>query len=162
MHIRKWSELNIFQVPKIINNKTCHSTRYYCIESIHQSLLNSPKNSTKHSIISEFFRTYSRKNCEMECESRIIEDRCGCVQFFMPRLNENTNVCNQKDFKCYDELSIAIKRSLNETLTCACLPGCFEISYKPSVYLSELGNGSYLMRDKELTEGDQFVNRWAV
>lgn len=96
----------------------------------------------------------------MECESRIIEENCGCVQFYMPRLSENTKICNQKDFKCYDKLSTAIKRTFNQTFACACLPGCFEISYKPSVYISELGNGTYLMQDKELTE--QGLNRWVI
>lgn len=88
----------------------------------------------------------------MECESRIIEETCGCVQFYMPRLNGDTNICNQRDFKCFDELSISIELGINQSFTCSCLPGCFEINYKPSVYMSELGNGSYLMRDKELTD----------
>lgn len=99
-------------------------------------------------------RTYSRKNCEMECEARIIEHACGCVQFYMPRLSEDTNICNQKDFKCFDDLSVTIELGHNQTFKCTCLPGCFEISYRPSVYMSELGTGDYLMRDKELTAND--------
>ncbi|KAJ6633806.1 Pickpocket protein 28, partial [Pseudolycoriella hygida] len=109
-----------------------------------------------------YFRTYSRKNCEMECESRIIDEICGCVQFFMPRLNEDTNICNQNDFKCYDELSVAIELGVNKSFACACLPGCFEINYKPSVFISELGNGSFMMRDKELTQKDLHLNRKSI
>lgn len=110
-------------------------------------------------LIRNFSRTYSRKNCEMECEARIIEQFCGCVQFFMPRINENTNICNQKDFKCYDELSVAIELGHNQTYSCSCLPGCFEISYKPSVFMSELGTGDYLMQDNIFTDMDLKLER---
>lgn len=95
----------------------------------------------------------------MECEASIIEEICGCVQFFMPRLNDTTNICNQKDFKCYEDLSIAIELGLNQTFTCTCLPGCFEISYRPSIYISELGTGDYIMQDKELTSDELKLNR---
>lgn len=98
------------------------------------------------------FRTYSRKNCEMECESRIIEENCGCVQFYMPRLNENTKICNQKDYECYNRINTAT--DMSDDIACKCSPGCFEINYKASVYISELGNGSFLMRDKELTQSE--------
>lgn len=90
----------------------------------------------------------------MECESRIIEEKCGCVQFYMPRLHNDTNICNQKDFKCYNRLSTVADLGIDDSITCKCMPGCFEINYKPSVYISELGNGSYMMRERELTEKD--------
>ncbi|XP_037040267.1 pickpocket protein 28 [Bradysia coprophila] len=97
-----------------------------------------------------YYRTYSRKNCEMECEARIVEEKCGCVQFYMPRMKEDTDICSQKDYKCSEKFSIISELGINQTYSCNCLPGCFEISYKPSVYISELGNGSYLTADKAL------------
>lgn len=96
----------------------------------------------------------------MECEARIVEEKCGCVQFYMPRVKEETDICSQKDFRCSEKFSIISELGTNDSYSCNCLPGCFEISYKPSVYISELGNGSYLMADKTLMSKD--VQRWAV
>lgn len=96
----------------------------------------------------------------MECEARIVEEKCGCVQFYMPRVKDDTDICSQKDFRCSEKFSIISELGTNDSYSCNCLPGCFEISYKPSVYISELGNGSYLMADKTLMSKD--VQRWAV
>lgn len=48
-----------------------------------------------------YFRTYTKKNCQMECESRLTEESCGCVQYFMPRNREDTVICSRKDSDCY-------------------------------------------------------------
>lgn len=102
-----------------------------------------------------YFRTYSRKNCEMECESRIIEQVCGCVQYFMPQTHADTTICSHKDSECYEEVSLAIDLALNATFACSCLPGCFEIYYKPSMYTSTLGTGKFTMRNKFLNNVEE-------
>ncbi|GBP90248.1 Pickpocket protein 28 [Eumeta japonica] len=32
-----------------------------------------------------FFRTYTEKNCQMECQSRLMLDECNCVLYYMPK-----------------------------------------------------------------------------
>ncbi|VVC95889.1 unnamed protein product [Leptidea sinapis] len=49
-----------------------------------------------------FYRTYTFKNCQMECEARMMLEVCKCVLYFMPNREE---ACNE------------------------CLPACTEISY---------------------------------
>ncbi|XP_045539292.1 pickpocket protein 28 [Papilio machaon] len=49
-----------------------------------------------------FYRTYTLRNCEMECEARAMLDRCKCVLYNMPN---------------------------SETTCDECLPACNEISY---------------------------------
>lgn len=102
-----------------------------------------------------FYRTYSRKNCEMECESRIIEEMCGCVQYFMPRTSGETHICGQRDYACYSKVNIAIDLGLNSTYQCTCLPGCFEIYYKPAIYTAQLGVGGFAVKEKYLAEMDK-------
>lgn len=99
-----------------------------------------------------YFRTYSRKNCEMECESRIIEQLCGCVQYHMPRSAADTTICGRKDAACYEGVSLAIDLAWNETFACSCLPGCFEIYYKPSMYTATLGAGEFSLHNKFLND----------
>ena len=51
-----------------------------------------------------YFRTYSKKNCEMECESRLTESVCGCVLYYMPRTTDDTTICSRKDAECYEKI----------------------------------------------------------
>ncbi|XP_061382293.1 pickpocket protein 28-like isoform X1 [Danaus plexippus] len=74
-----------------------------------------------------FYRTYSLRNCEMECEARAMLDVCKCVLYYMPK-NKTTRVCGTEDAKCYSDMR---KYVLNgRTHNCdECLPACTEISY---------------------------------
>lgn len=95
-----------------------------------------------------FNRTYSRKNCEMECESRLLESVCGCVLYYMPRVNEETTICNRDDWTCYDTIKLAIELNTNDTYKCSCLPSCFELSYTSSMSNSRLGVGDFTLRQE--------------
>ncbi|XP_053617368.1 pickpocket protein 28-like isoform X2 [Plodia interpunctella] len=72
-----------------------------------------------------FYRTYTLKNCEMECEAQGMLDLCDCVYYYMPK-NKTTRVCGKADAKCYSNTSIITpKRQECEK----CLPACTEIAY---------------------------------
>lgn len=102
-----------------------------------------------------YFKTYSKKNCEMECESRLTEEACQCVMYFMPRSTEDTNICGRSDNKCYEKIKLAIDLSANDTFSCSdCLPGCFEINYLNSISTAEIGNGSYEIRNRRIAAMD--------
>ncbi|CAH0713776.1 unnamed protein product, partial [Brenthis ino] len=74
-----------------------------------------------------FYRTYTLRNCEMECEARIMLDICKCVLYYMPK-NKTTRVCGKGDAKCYSNMKKYVpddsQRACEE-----CLPACTEISY---------------------------------
>lgn len=76
----------------------------------------------------------------MECESRLVSSVCGCVLYYMPRVDENTTICSRDDIECSKELKRTIQMGLNQTFRCDCLPGCFEISYRSEVTTTRLGN----------------------
>ncbi|KAJ6634965.1 Pickpocket protein 28 [Pseudolycoriella hygida] len=90
-----------------------------------------------------YFRTYSRKNCELECQSYLIEQACGCVLYFMPKMGNETPICNRDDFDCYRDMISAIELTQNETYSCNCLPGCFELSYSNEVSVAKLGTDQF-------------------
>ncbi|XP_013189656.2 pickpocket protein 28 [Amyelois transitella] len=72
-----------------------------------------------------FYRTYTLKNCEMECEAKGMLDLCDCVFYYMPK-NKTTRVCGKADAKCYSNTSIiAPKRKECDE----CLPACTEIAF---------------------------------
>lgn len=101
-----------------------------------------------------YFRTYSKKNCEMECEANLITTECGCVLYYMPKVTEDVRICNQKDLSCYEKIRFAIESQNNKTWSCAnCLPGCYEFSFGRELTTSVLGNkNEYLLRDEAVSD----------
>lgn len=83
-------------------------------------------------------RSYTKKNCELECTSRTIEKECGCVLYYMPRFNENTKICSQNDAHCYAKIKLAVESSYNDTFSCQCMPGCFALSYVGEISSSKI------------------------
>lgn len=69
----------------------------------------------------------------MECYSRAIENECGCVLYYMPRLNHNSKICNRGNYRCYNPLRISLERGDNAKYNCHCYPACDEISYSGTI-----------------------------
>lgn len=63
--------------------------------------LNLKINSNLFEKLNLIIRTYTKKNCELECESTLTEQSCGCVQYYMPRTTEETNICSRNNIECY-------------------------------------------------------------
>lgn len=94
----------------------------------------------------------------MECESRILIQECGCVLYYMPRINGNTNICNQDDYSCYDGIKFAIESTSNNSFQCNCLPGCFEIGYTADISTARLTDGGYSVRQSIISDvGPEFA-----
>jgi len=87
----------------------------------------------------QFFKTYTKNNCEYECMANFTLLKCGCVKHSMPRTEEE-KVCQVEDVKCYSEISKNwptsyykdyrnrnVQNLLN--LPCSCLPPCTQIKY---------------------------------
>lgn len=73
-----------------------------------------------------FFKKYTGNLCRFECFSNFTFEKCGCVQFSMPR-NDSTRICTN-----YDEVDCMfhaerVWKSKNEN--CDCLESCNGINY---------------------------------
>ncbi|GAB0088073.1 Pickpocket protein 28 [Sergentomyia squamirostris] len=95
-----------------------------------------------------YFRTYTQKNCEMECESMVIAKHCGCILYYMPKTSTEQQICSLKDAECYESIKTAVK--VNASLTCSCLPACYEIDYGRDSSSSPLGIGYFLTKETTL------------
>lgn len=96
-----------------------------------------------------FYNIYSKKNCEMECSSKITEETCNCTLYYMPRkFNNESTICNRKKAPCYEKVLYNIAYSRNEKYSCSyCLPACFEVNYDRELSWSKLGNGDFIMSE---------------
>lgn len=74
----------------------------------------------------------------MECYSHAIEDACGCVIYYMPRLSQNISVCSRASSSCYNSIRISLDRGENVNYSCPCLPACDELSYSGTITTAPL------------------------
>lgn len=77
-----------------------------------------------------FRRTYTRRNCEMECESRIYDNNCGCIMYYLPRIRDDVSICGGSDQLCVKNVMQLIESKTNSSFTCNCLPSCYAIGYE--------------------------------
>ncbi|XP_075157996.1 pickpocket 28 [Haematobia irritans] len=85
-----------------------------------------------------YYRTYSRKNCELECEAQILMKKCSCILYYLPRIDPNVAICGPNDNKCTTQVQSDIESS-NTSASCdTCLPGCFELNYQTTLTSSTM------------------------
>ncbi|XP_011645500.1 pickpocket protein 28-like [Pogonomyrmex barbatus] len=113
------------------------------ISTANPSIISIPQRKRKCFFTSErklrYYRTYTQRNCILECEANFTQQLCECVQHYMPK-SSNTPICGKKDDPCAKRARRAMEVKLyDEDLTnsnvtkipsCNCWPGCFEINYR--------------------------------
>ncbi|XP_025415309.1 pickpocket protein 28 [Sipha flava] len=99
-----------------------------------------------------FYRTYTQRNCIMECEANFTLMFCQCAMYYMPKDNYS-RICGKKDEECSDKAKLAMElryssalMNMNKLLNgthlpnCTCLPGCHWIGYNKVQSSSPLAN----------------------
>lgn len=74
----------------------------------------------------------------MECFSQAIEEECGCVFYYMPRINQNSKICTRSSFNCYNPLRISLERGESSKYKCLCYPACDSLTYSGEVSATPL------------------------
>ncbi|XP_001355676.3 pickpocket protein 28 [Drosophila pseudoobscura] len=85
-----------------------------------------------------YYRTYSRKNCELECEAKLLLRECNCVLYYLPRIDPASRVCGPNDNICTNRVQTEIESSLTNLSCENCWPGCFELTYKATLSTSSI------------------------
>ncbi|XP_069704368.1 pickpocket protein 28-like isoform X2 [Periplaneta americana] len=90
-----------------------------------------------------FYRTYTQRNCILECESNYTLSVCKCVPLYLPK-EASTPICGKQEESCakearkmlemrmVDESSLNLQNGWTKPV-CKCLPGCNELSYSLSM-----------------------------
>lgn len=119
-----------------------------------------------------YYRTYTQRNCILECEANFTQQLCDCVQYYMPK-SSHTPICGKKDEQCakqarrameiklYDE-DVTNTLNITKIPSCNCWPGCFEINYR--IELSQSKLIPTFQSDKRYVKGDMnyFTENMAV
>ncbi|CAK9808428.1 Pickpocket protein 28 [Anthophora quadrimaculata] len=123
------------------------------ISTASKTIISVPQRKRKCFFTSErklrYYRTYTQRNCILECEANFTQKICKCVQYYMPK-SSNTPICEKKDDNCatdarramevklYDDDSGITSFNVSETPSCNCYPGCYEINYNVEISQSKL------------------------
>ncbi|CAD7087698.1 unnamed protein product [Hermetia illucens] len=146
-------------MPKIANYGYLLSAGLETHVVIHPTLHNAANNirrirkAARHCLFADevklkFYRTYTKGNCELECESDRMEHECGCVTYYLPRSSKNTVVCGLKDFECVRRVQYASESLLDEDTSCArCVPGCVSLNYLPVISGTELLKEDFILKE---------------
>lgn len=73
----------------------------------------------------DFFKTYTKANCEVECLAKQTVKKCGCALYWQPALN-STSICGITDYDCYTRVRYRFS-SLDGD--CNCIRTCNTITY---------------------------------
>ena len=80
----------------------------------------------------QFFRTFTKAQCNFECLANFTLRRCGCVRFSYPR-TQTTPICDFNMTQCYLDANADWPKfdemSNSTIMPCDCYPPCSEIRY---------------------------------
>jgi amiloride-sensitive sodium channel len=77
----------------------------------------------------KFFKVYTQKNCENECLSDFLIEKCNCVEFFMIR-NESTRICGINEILCYEKSKTDFEMQKE---SCGCLLPCNYVKFEVEI-----------------------------
>lgn len=104
-------------------------------------------------IFSFAYSTYSKQNCQSECEAKVIYQRCKCIMYYMPLMYTNASICGKPHGKCLKK----IPTNATQSGACGCLPACSELTYSASMSFARLLNESWITTTNGLLANDLAV-----
>jgi acid-sensing ion channel, other len=99
----------------------------------------------------EFFKIYTRKNCESECIANELRNnpKVNCTPYFMARTDSMDYCDYQKEIWLSVMTFSAIKATLGSKSKCGCLDECDSIKYKFEIFATERVNSNRSANDPE-------------
>ncbi|KAG5675383.1 hypothetical protein PVAND_005291 [Polypedilum vanderplanki] len=77
----------------------------------------------------QFFKAYTKLNCEYECMVNYTLNQCKCIMFYMPRKSAS-KVCDYENYSCFIKSLADWHKETSKNKTCNCLNTCNNIEYK--------------------------------
>lgn len=94
----------------------------------------------------QFFKKYTRSNCQLECLALYTLKKCGCIHYSMPRFAYDKVCDSETSLGCFKKakrllmeknMEISLRTSENYEdrgkLACDCLPSCTSLSYEGEI-----------------------------
>ena len=93
------------------------------------------------------FKGYSQANCLFECQLKIAYDKCQCVPWDYPHLNDSWSICDRFGRECF--LDMMIKVDLHKE--CNCILDCAITRYTYSLHTNKINAEELCSKKKYLS-----------
>ncbi|KAL7015667.1 hypothetical protein ACKWTF_016585 [Chironomus riparius] len=111
----------------------------------------------------KYFKKYTKKNCEIECQTNVTKEICGCVDIEHPFENHNELCLNISRMleSCVGTLYKYLYTSFNYSpeQNCSCLPLCNTISYNMKYYTKRESKGNQTIINMRMSMDDIILYR---
>ncbi|XP_037911902.1 pickpocket protein 28-like [Hermetia illucens] len=99
-----------------------------------------------------YFKTYSQRNCELECEARQIAERCKCIMHYMPRVIPEIAICSVRDMPCVQAADGKAQIANQNGNNCSqdCIAACFDITYYVKTFSAPILRGAFALKHNAL------------
>ncbi|XP_073832155.1 pickpocket protein 28-like isoform X2 [Musca autumnalis] len=95
----------------------------------------------------KYFKYYTRRNCEMECDAQFVYSVCRCIPYYMAMIERNASVCFLKDMECVEFAERYLVDVKAQSCKVHCLAGCQELMFYPDLFVSPLSRRNYSLLD---------------
>lgn len=117
--------------------RSIHRSRRQCIFMNEERLL--------------YYKYYTRRNCESECQAAYLYQRCNCIPYNFPLLYNNATICTMQQSFCIAKANNKWAQVSQESLCLQrCLPGCFDLAFLPDSFSAPLAERNYTIQNKLL------------
>ncbi|CAH1368714.1 unnamed protein product [Tenebrio molitor] len=107
-----------------------------------------------------YFRSYTKRNCRLECQSNHTLNMCHCIPHYLPK-SKIVPVCGKRDEKCAAEAKEDMELVYGNGSSCNCLPSCYEMNFGKSGTYSGLVQMDKKFLLDNVTE-EYFIKNMAV
>ncbi|XP_037806112.1 pickpocket protein 28 [Lucilia sericata] len=121
-------------VPSI---RSIHRNRRQCVFMNEERLL--------------YYKYYTRRNCESECQAIYLYQQCTCIPYNYPLVYNNATVCTVNESFCINKASKEWTLVSPDSLCLKrCLPGCFDLNFLPDSFSGPLAERNYTIQNSIL------------
>ncbi|XP_037941630.1 pickpocket protein 28, partial [Teleopsis dalmanni] len=121
------------------------AVRTEAVESIRSIAIDSRQCLFKNEVELLYYKYYTRRHCESECQSQYVYENCNCIPYNLPLVYSNSTICTAKESFCVKDAELVWMVQTNITCRSKCLPSCFDLSFIADTFSSPLAKRNYLI-----------------
>ncbi|ALC43708.1 CG33289 [Drosophila busckii] len=132
-----------------------HETNYRIVPRSYSAIssIRSIARSKRQCIFSDeqellFYRYYTRRNCEAECDALYFHRLCNCIPHHLPLIYRNASVCFVQHFACLARAEAQLVDGDTNACKELCLASCHDVSIFPDQFAIPFSQSGVGLRNK--------------
>lgn len=97
-----------------------------------------------------FYRYYTRRNCESECDALFFLRLCDCIPYYLPLVYPNASICDVDRFQCLNNAELEVFDVESSQCKELCLPSCHDLIFYPDSFTTPFSKANFRTRSDYL------------